>query len=127
MRRKATWYVTYVLCDRGISQRYRRQAKHFENEEDAKSFASARLADARNLLAGTLNPHVPKRIIGSLHIVDWLNEASQGEVQVEPLKIHSLERSPIVPNPSCDFDRYDKRSISPRDELALGVNPSFVL
>jgi hypothetical protein len=46
----------------------------FQNEQDAKAFARAKLAEALNVTAGTLNPHQPKRIIASAQILDWLNE-----------------------------------------------------
>jgi hypothetical protein len=32
------------------------------------------LADTRNVSAGTLNPHLPKRTIASTQIVQWLLE-----------------------------------------------------
>jgi hypothetical protein len=46
----------------------------FRNEQDARAFARARLAEGSNVNAGTLNPHLPKRTITSLEILDWLNE-----------------------------------------------------
>jgi hypothetical protein len=33
-----------------------------------------RLTEGSNVHAGTLNPHLPKRTITSLEILDWLNE-----------------------------------------------------
>ena len=33
-----------------------------------------RLTEGSNVNAGTLNPHLPKRTITSLEILDWLNE-----------------------------------------------------
>jgi hypothetical protein len=46
----------------------------FRNQQDAKAFAKAKLADGSNINAGTLNPYRPKRIITSAQILDWLNE-----------------------------------------------------
>jgi hypothetical protein len=48
--------------------------KTFRNEQDAKAFARAKLADKLNVNAGTLNPHAPKRTITSRQLLDWLNE-----------------------------------------------------
>jgi hypothetical protein len=47
----------------------------FRNEQEAnKAFAKTKLAEGRNVSAGTLNPHQPKRTIASAQILDWLNE-----------------------------------------------------
>ena len=69
------WFVSYqpIGPSRG-PQGYRRLSETFSNELDARAFAGKRLADARNITAGTINPHLPKRVIGSAQIIDWLNE-----------------------------------------------------
>ena len=69
-----TWYVCYQPLGpyRGPQGRL---SETFSNELEAKAFAKARLADARKITAGTINPHLPKRVIGSAHIIEWLNEA----------------------------------------------------
>ena len=54
-----------------------RKTETFQNEQDAKAFAKAKLADGSNINAGTLNPHQPKRIIRSVQIFDWLNEPDE--------------------------------------------------
>jgi hypothetical protein len=71
----STWFVTYRLIgsSRGRGE-HRRLSDTFSNELDAKKFAMARVADARDITAGTINPHLPKRTIGSAQIPDWLNE-----------------------------------------------------
>jgi hydroxyethylthiazole kinase-like sugar kinase family protein len=46
----------------------------FRSEQDAKAFARAKLADGLNINVGTLNPHLPKRVISSKQVLDWLNE-----------------------------------------------------
>jgi hypothetical protein len=73
--RKSTWYVTYepIGPPRGRKER-RRLSETFPDESEANVFAKARLADARKIAAGTINPHSPKRTIGSEQIRDWLNE-----------------------------------------------------
>jgi hypothetical protein len=50
----------------------RRMSEKFANEDDAKVFARARLAERPGVTAGTINPHSPKCFIGSAQIVDWL-------------------------------------------------------
>jgi hypothetical protein len=44
----------------------------FQNENEAKKFARRKMADTLNISAGTLNPHLPKRIIPSKQMVQWL-------------------------------------------------------
>lgn len=69
-----TWFVSYQpLGPSGIPSRPR-LSETFSNELEAKAFVKAHLADARNITAGTINPHLPKRVIGSAHIIEWLNE-----------------------------------------------------
>jgi hypothetical protein len=82
-RSKGTWYVSYERKERSYERKERqlgrnhplRAADTFRNEQDAKAFAKARLADSLNINAGTLNPHLPKRTISSKQLRDWLNEA----------------------------------------------------
>jgi hypothetical protein len=68
------WFVTYDPLARG-PEKYRRLTETFPDELAAKVFAKARLADARRIVAGTINPYAPKRVIGSAQLLDWLNEA----------------------------------------------------
>jgi hypothetical protein len=68
---KGTWYVSFE------TQRKRaklRTTEPFPNEQEAKAFARAKLADGSNVNAGTFNPHSPKRIITSAQMSDWLDE-----------------------------------------------------
>ena len=58
----------------GLKWAYRHLTKTFLSEADEKSFARSRLADAAYITAGTINPHVPRRVIGSAQIMDWLLE-----------------------------------------------------
>ena len=75
---KATWYVSYEM-PKGHSQRhsYARATRRFVTEDDAKNFARERLTDARNVSAGTLNPQVPKQVISSAHLFDWIKEPTE--------------------------------------------------
>jgi hypothetical protein len=70
---RGTWYVSF---DRpGAKRRHRTET--FPNEREAKIFARAKLAAARNVSAGTLNPHLPKRTIASAQMLEWLDEPDE--------------------------------------------------
>jgi hypothetical protein len=72
---RAKWFVSYERKDREPGRNHPlRKAETFQNEQEAKAFAKARLADSLNINAGTLNPHQPKRTISSKQVFDWLNE-----------------------------------------------------
>ena len=73
-RSKDTWYVSFEFKERGGKRSQARATETIRNEQDAKAFAKAKLADGTNINAGTLNPYQPKRIITSVQISDWLNE-----------------------------------------------------
>jgi hypothetical protein len=74
-----TWYVSYVASGDISGERAYRATKTFANEREAKAFARARFdAGDKTLVAGTLNPVTPKRIIPSSAIPDWLDEARDG-------------------------------------------------
>jgi hypothetical protein len=70
----STWFVTYEPHGRHPGEGQKRKSEKFANEDDAKVFARARLAERPGVTAGTINPHSPKRLIGSAQIVDWLDE-----------------------------------------------------
>jgi hypothetical protein len=75
-RSKGTWYVSFEpKQQRARGKRtHTRLAESCQTEQEAKAFASAKLADGLNVSAGTLNPHLPKRIIASVDLLDWLKE-----------------------------------------------------
>jgi hypothetical protein len=77
-RSKGTWYVSCESRERVGKRTQSRVTETFRNEQDAKAFARARLADNRNINAGTLNPQLPKRSISSKQLRDWLNEPEGG-------------------------------------------------
>ena len=71
----AKWYVSFE--PKGPTKGTRTHARlteTFQTERGAKAFARAKLAEGLNINAGTLNPHLPKRIIASVDLLDWLNE-----------------------------------------------------
>jgi len=68
-----TWYVSYRLRERPPNKDYScRMSEPFPNEAAAKNFARSILAEARLVTAGTLNPHLPKRVIVPARITQWL-------------------------------------------------------
>ena len=70
---KGTWYVSFKL---GSEKRWRERATEtFQNEREAKQFARAKVAETENVTAGTLNPHLPKRTIAAMQMLEWLDEA----------------------------------------------------
>jgi hypothetical protein len=73
-RSKDTWYVSFEPRKLPGKRAHHRATERFPNEFEAKKFAKAKLADTRNVSAGTLNPHLPKRTIASTQIVQWLLE-----------------------------------------------------
>lgn len=69
------WYVSYgpdkpVKSDNRASGMVR-ATKTFRTEPEAKLFAIQILAKGLSANAGTLNPHQPKRLIGSSQIEQW--------------------------------------------------------
>jgi hypothetical protein len=73
-----TWYVSYVASGDVSGDRVRRTTKTFASEHEAKSFARAKFeAGDKTLVAGTINPETPKRVISSSAIPDWLDGAPE--------------------------------------------------
>jgi hypothetical protein len=72
------WYVSYIASGDMLSDRAHRATKTFESETAAKEFARARSkAGDKTLVAGTINPATPKRVIPSASIPDWLDDMPQ--------------------------------------------------
>lgn len=73
---KMTWYVSYVASRDVSGERSPRATKTFASEGEARRFARAKFeAGDETLVAGTINPVLPKRVIPSASIPDWLDEA----------------------------------------------------
>lgn len=72
----STWYVTFEVRKRGLLLRERspRETKTFATEAEAKLFARAKLDDGLSVFAGTINPHLPRRLIPASCIAAWLAE-----------------------------------------------------
>ncbi|WP_445222529.1 hypothetical protein ACKWRH_34780 [Bradyrhizobium sp. Pa8] len=69
-----TWYVTFEVQKRGMLPRQRspRETRTFVTEHDAKLFARAKLDEGLAVFAGTINPHLPRRLIPASGINAWL-------------------------------------------------------
>jgi hypothetical protein len=71
MINRKTWFVSYRLQPR-IRAGHARTSKTFESESEAKAFAHELPPAVRDVTAGTINPHVPKKFYGSAQIFKWL-------------------------------------------------------
>ena len=72
---RGTWYVSFEL--RRQKRTHTRATETFPNEREAKKFARAKLVEAPNVTAGTLNPHLPKRTIAAAQMLEWLEEPDE--------------------------------------------------
>ncbi|MCC8944041.1 MULTISPECIES: hypothetical protein [unclassified Bradyrhizobium] len=73
----AIWYVTYEIRRRGLLARRARsprETRTFATESEAKAFARSKLDEGLVVFAGTINPHLPRQLIPSQNIADWLVE-----------------------------------------------------
>ena len=71
---KNIWYVSFNTPPPGTpgNREVPRITKTFQTEAEAKKFACLKLAEGRTVIAGTINPHVPKRTIATAEIYRWL-------------------------------------------------------
>jgi hypothetical protein len=51
-----------------------RQSKSFPTEIEAKKFAKAMVSEGLKVMAGTMNPHLPRRLIVATEIERWVEE-----------------------------------------------------
>jgi hypothetical protein len=71
------WYVSFEPIKLPTRKRaFSRATETFRSELEAKEFARQKLTETKNVSAGTLNPHLPKRVISTAQIVEWLEEPS---------------------------------------------------
>ena len=77
---KHIWYVSFEIPRVPIGEKrpYSRKTRTFQSEIEAKDFAKEKLQDSRNVNAGTLNPFLPKRVITSAQIYEWLEASLSG-------------------------------------------------
>lgn len=72
---KMNWYVSYIAVGSMFDERPHRATKTFRSEEEAREFARTRSAAGdQTLIAGTINPVSPKRVIPSASIPAWLDK-----------------------------------------------------
>jgi hypothetical protein len=71
-----TWYVSYRSnIEPRRDQRKRRcvrATRTFKAESEAKRFAQEVIENGWSAIAGTLNPHTPKKTVASTQILDWI-------------------------------------------------------
>jgi hypothetical protein len=74
---KDTWFVSFEQKRmRPAKRSFSRTTETFRSELDAKKFAKQKLTETENVSAGTLNPHLPKRVISSAQMIQWLEEST---------------------------------------------------
>ena len=74
------WYVSFERKRVPPERRaVSRGTETFRSELEAKEFAKQKLTETKNVTAGTLNPHLPKRVISSAQIIEWLEETNDTE------------------------------------------------
>jgi len=76
----------YVSIDRPIQWRPTssrasspRESKSFPTEIEAKQFARAMLSDGFKVMAGTMNPHLPRRLIVASEIDRWIEATEKAD------------------------------------------------
>src|SRR5450631_1982171 len=74
----------YVSIDRPILRRPTslrapspRQSKSFPTEIEAKQFARAMLSEGFKVMAGTMNPHLPRRLVVASEIDRWIDDTGE--------------------------------------------------
>ena len=70
------WYVSYrsnIAPKRDDGERkLTRATRKFKHEAEARQFANEIIEQGWSAIAGTLNPHTPKKTIASTQILDWI-------------------------------------------------------
>jgi len=69
------WYVSYrsnIAPRESGERRCVRATRKFKAEADAKQFAREIIENGWSAIAGTLNPHTPKKTVASTQILDWI-------------------------------------------------------
>jgi hypothetical protein len=74
------WFVSYDLPRRDKKRHHLRATETFPNEQEAKKFARAKLAETLCVNAGTINPHLPKRTVASARMLEWLQELDKDDL-----------------------------------------------
>ena len=77
-RPQGSWYVSFQPPS-GRKRSFARATETFANEREAKQFARAKLLDTIIISAGTLNPHLPKRVIAPVQVPEWVEEPDESD------------------------------------------------
>ena len=73
---KAIWYVSFAMRNPDAGHhRFARQTRTFMTEQDAKAFARTLLDQTQDVSAGTINPHIPRRVIAPAAITAWAGDS----------------------------------------------------
>jgi hypothetical protein len=75
---KATWYVSFDIpkSAKSSGRLAPRATEIFRSETEAKDFARLKFTEGIRVNAGTINPHVPKHVVSSVDVQDWLDQDS---------------------------------------------------
>jgi hypothetical protein len=72
-----TWFVTFEVPKTWTIARKRRatprETRTFASEAEARDFARSKFQDGLMVFAGTINPHLPKLLISTRCISNWLD------------------------------------------------------
>jgi hypothetical protein len=71
LRRSGLEADAYCKRDDG-ERRPVRATRKFKSEAEAKQFAQEMIKGGWSAIAGTLNPHTPKKTVASTQILDWI-------------------------------------------------------
>jgi len=74
------WFVSYDRPRHDKKRSHIRAIETFPNEQEAKKFARAKLAETLYVNAGTINPHLPKRTVASARMLEWLQELDKDDL-----------------------------------------------
>lgn len=79
-----TWYVSFRPRKPPAKESHgRRIAESFPSQAEAKNYTRSKLAQGQHdIIAGTLNPHLPKRTIAPSLVVQWLEEPEEPQSHV---------------------------------------------
>jgi hypothetical protein len=77
------WYVSYTVRSDRSPRRNARITRTFDTEEDAKLFAREIATNSLRLTAGTINPHLPKKVIAATDVADWVETARSREAETK--------------------------------------------
>jgi hypothetical protein len=77
------WYVSYTVQSDRSPRRNARMTRTFDTEEHAKVFAMEIATNGLRLTAGTINPHLPKKVIPTTEVAAWVETAGFKEVDTK--------------------------------------------